>query len=90
MVSSVATVGRDNIFEDVSRELHALFDIAMQDITLEARLYEDLDLDSIDAVDLVVRLQEITKKRIKPDQFKSVRTVQDVVDAVEDLVGDMA
>ena len=90
MVSSVATVGRDNIFEDVSRELHALFDIAMQDITLEARLYEDLDLDSIDAVDLVVRLQEITKKRIKPDQFRSVRTVQDVVDAVEDLVDDMA
>ena len=90
MVSSVATVGRDNIFEHVSRELHALFDIAMQDITLEARLYEDLDLDSIDAVDLVVRLQEITKKRIKPDQFRSVRTVQDVVDAVEDLVDDMA
>ncbi len=82
--------GRDNIFEDVSRELHALFDIALQDITREARLYEDLDLDSIDAVDLVVRLQEITKKRIKPDRFKGVRTVQDVVDAVEELVDDMA
>jgi acyl carrier protein len=81
---------RDDIFRDVSRELRALFDIPEQDITLDARLYEDLDLDSIDAVDLVVRLQEITKKRIKPDQFKSVRTVQDVVDAVEQLVGDMA
>ena len=81
---------RDDIFQDVSRELRTLFDISEQDITLEARLYEDLDLDSIDAVDLVVRLQEITKKRILPDQFKSVRTVQDVVDAVEDLVGDPA
>jgi len=81
---------RDDIFQDVSRELHALFEISEQDITLEARLYEDLDLDSIDAVDLVVRLQEITKKRILPDQFKSVRTVKDVVDAVEDLVGDPA
>ena len=81
---------RDDIFEKISRELHALFDIAEQDITLEARLYEDLDLDSIDAVDLVVRLQEITRKRIKPDQFKSVRTVADVVDAVEELVGDPA
>lgn len=90
MVVNVATVDRDNIFQDVSRELHSLFDIAMQDITLEARLYEDLDLDSIDAVDLIVRLQEITRKRIKPDQFKSVKTVRDVVDAVEDLVGDMA
>lgn len=86
----MAMAGRDDIFQDVTRELHSLFDIAEQDITLEARLYEDLDLDSIDAVDLVVRLQEITRKRIKPDQFKSVRTVKDVVDAVEELVGDMA
>lgn len=82
--------GRDDIFQDVIRELHALFDIEEQDIRLESRLYEDLDLDSIDAVDLVVRLQEITKKRIQPDQFKSVRTVQDVVDAVEELVGSVA
>jgi len=82
--------GRDDIIRDVVRELHALFDIAEQDITLEARLYEDLDLDSIDAVDLVVRLQEITQKRIQPDQFKTVRTVKDVVDAVEELVGNMA
>lgn len=81
---------RDDIFNDVSRELRSLFDIAERDITPEARLYEDLDLDSIDAVDLVVRLQEITKKRIKPDQFKGVRTVRDVVDAVEELVGDAA
>ncbi len=81
---------RDNIFEDVSRELRTLFDIEPQDITLEARLYEDLDLDSIDAVDLIVRLQEITRKRIQPDRFKGVRTVKDVVDAVEELVGDVA
>lgn len=80
----------DDIFNAVSRELHSLFDIEEQDITPEARLYEDLDLDSIDAVDLVVRLQEITKKRIKPDKFKGVRTVRDIVDAVEELVGDAA
>ena len=79
---------RDDIFNDIRREIHALFDIEETDITPEARLYEDLDLDSIDAVDLVVRLQEITRKRIQPDQFKSVRTVADVIDAVEELVGD--
>jgi len=81
---------RDDIFKDVSRELQSLFDLSEQDITLKARLYEDLDLDSIDAVDLVVRLQEITKTRIKPDQFESVRTVDDIVSAVEELVGEMA
>ena len=81
-------VTRPEILEQVSRELQALFELQADDITLEARLYEDLDLDSIDAVDLVVRLQQITKKKIAPEQFKRVRTVQDIVDAVEELVGD--
>jgi len=62
-----------------------LFEVPENNITLEARLSEDLDLDSIDAVDLVVKLQELTGQRIKPDEFKSVRTVQDVVDRVYEL-----
>jgi len=81
-------VTRPEILEQISRELQALFELPKDNITLQARLYEDLDLDSIDAVDLVVRLQEITKKRIRPDQFKGVRTVEDIVDAVEELVSD--
>ena len=52
----------------------------------EARLYEDLELDSIDAVDMIVHLQKKTGKKIKPEEFKAVRTVQDVVDAVERLL----
>lgn len=79
-------VDREQIFAEVSRELQSLFELSEDQITLDARLYEDLDLDSIDAVDLVVRLQEITKKRIKPDQFKSVRTVGDIVAAIEELL----
>ena len=81
-------VDKNQIFADVSRELQSLFDVPEDQITLEARLYEDLDLDSIDAVDLVVRLQELTKKRIQPEQFKSVRTVNDIVAAVEQLLAE--
>ena len=81
-------VTREEILSQVSRELQTLFELSEDEITLEARLYEDLDLDSIDAVDLIVRLQELTKKRIRPDQFKTVRTVSDIVDAVEELVSD--
>lgn len=62
------------------------FEIDAQDITLDANLYEDLDLDSIDAVDLVVKLREITGKKIEPDAFKQVRTVEDVVNEVQRLV----
>ncbi len=88
MGNGIAMMGRDQIFEDVSRELQSLFEISKEDITPEARLYEDLDLDSIDAVDIIVRMQEITKKRIRPDQFKKVRTVEDVVKAIQELVND--
>ena len=62
------------------------FEIDADDISLDAHLYQDLDLDSIDAVDLVVKLREITGKKIEPDAFKQVRTVQDVVNEVEKLL----
>jgi acyl carrier protein len=74
------------IFQEVSTILSKLFEIAPEDIKPEARLYEDLELDSIDAVDVIVHLQKKTGKKIKPETFKSVRTVQDVVDAVENLL----
>lgn len=77
---------QETIYQEVSGLLTKLFEIAPEDISPEARLYEDLELDSIDAVDMVVHLQKKTGARIKPETFKSVRTVQDVVDAVEKLL----
>lgn len=64
------------------------FEIDEQDISLEANLYEELDLDSIDAVDLVVKLREQTGKKIDPESFKKVRTVEDVVVALQALLAD--
>ncbi|WP_369813286.1 MULTISPECIES: acyl carrier protein [Xenorhabdus] len=74
------------ILQEVSQLLVQLFELSPEDITPESRLYEDLELDSIDAVDMVVHLQKKTGRKIKPEAFKSVRTVQDVVDAVEQLL----
>ncbi|KEY58557.1 acyl carrier protein [Serratia sp. DD3] len=74
------------IYQEVSDLLGKLFEISPDDIKPEARLYEDLELDSIDAVDMIVHLQKKTGKKIKPETFKAVRTVQDVVDAVENLL----
>ncbi|CZV40804.1 MULTISPECIES: acyl carrier protein [Enterobacter cloacae complex] len=77
---------QETIYQEVCGLLTTLFEIDPQDISPEARLYEDLELDSIDAVDMIVHLQKKTGKKIKPETFKSVRTVQDVVDAVEQLL----
>jgi acyl carrier protein len=85
-MAEVSALSREQIFRELQRELCTLFELTPEQITPKARLYDDLDLDSIDAVDLAVRLQELTKKRIKPEQFKAVRTVEDVVDAVEQML----
>jgi acyl carrier protein len=56
--------------------------LPMEKLILNARLSDDLDLDSIDAIDLVVKLQEYTGRKISPSEFKSVRTIGDVVDKI--------
>jgi acyl carrier protein len=85
-MANVIALSREQIFSELKRELCALFELTPEQITPKARLYDDLDLDSIDAVDLAVRLQDLTKKRIRPEQFKAVRTVEDVIDAVEQML----
>lgn len=77
---------KNAIYEEIKTLLISLFEVEPDTITPNARLYEDLDLDSIDAVDMIVHLQKKTGKKIKPEIFKSVRTVQDVVNAVEQLL----
>lgn len=79
-------MNKEQIYQEVASLLTSLFEIALEDIYPEARLYEDLELDSIDAVDMVVHLQKRTGRKIKPETFRAVRTVQDVVDAVEQLM----
>ena len=77
---------QEDIFSTLQQLFEELFEIEPEKVTSQARLYEDLDIDSIDAVDLVVRLKEITGKAVEPEQFKSVRTVQDIVDAVDEMI----
>ena len=65
---------REQILEALTHILVDEFEVEADDITLEASLYEELDLDSIDAVDLVIKLQQMTGKKIKPEEFKAVRS----------------
>jgi len=65
---------REQILAMLTTILVDEFEIDAEAITPEANLYEELDLDSIDAVDLVIKLQQLTGKKIQPDEFKSVRT----------------
>lgn len=73
---------QEEIFATLRQIMSEMFELAPDDIVLDANLRQDLDIDSIDAVDLMVRLREITGKRINPEDFKNARTIQDVVDTV--------
>lgn len=73
---------KQEVYDELKQALVELFEIDPEQITPEASLYEDLDIDSIDAIDMVMHFKDKFGKRIEPDSFKNVRTVQDVVDTV--------
>ena len=77
---------RDEIELKLREFLIELFEVDEKLITPNALLAEDLDLDSIDAVDLIVNFQDLIGKKVKADDFKSVQTVSDVVDQIYNVV----
>jgi len=81
---------QDEILHAVVQVLHDTFGIDAARITPEADLYADLDIDSIDAIDLLVKLQKLTGKRLSPDDFKSVRKIKDVVAVIHKRVNEGA
>jgi len=84
----MAKFTKDEIFEELKTILVEELEIAESSVKGDANLFEDLDLDSIDAVDIAVRMQKFTDKKLTPEQFKEIRTVDDVVDAVFELLNE--
>ena len=76
---------KDEIYAKLKETLVNDFDIEEADIKPEANIGVDLDLDSIDAVELIVKMKPLLNGKIEPEDFKSVKTVQDVVDILEPL-----
>ena len=76
--------------EEIEKELKDIlvndFEIDEAKITPDANLFEDLEFDSIDAVALAVRLQDYTQKKISPNNFKQIKTINDVICAIEEIV----
>ena len=76
---------KQQIYDKIHDALIEDFELKPEKVVPEARLYEDLNLDSIDAVDLIVKLKSFIPRNINPDVFKNMRTLQDVVDGIYDL-----
>lgn len=81
---------KEEILSEIAEVLAVEFEIPREKLTADARLYEDLDLDSIDAVDLVVRIQQRTGIKVVAEDFKAIRTLGDVADVIAKLVAEQS
>ena len=82
----ISKFSKKEIFDELKDILQNDLEINENLITGEADLFEDLELDSIDAVDIAVRMQRHTNKKLSPEEFKKIRTVDDVVNTVWTLI----
>lgn len=73
---------RDEILARVADALTELFDIERDAVRLDARLREDLELDSLDAVDLAAHMQSLTGRRIDDKDLRRIRSVGDIVEVI--------
>ena len=77
---------KDQIRAEVITAMVELFELEPERITPAARLYDDLEIDSIDAIDLIDRLRQVSGRKISAEQFRSVRTIDDLVDSLHQLL----
>ena len=75
----------DEIMERIRATLVELFDLEPEEITPKARLFEDLEIDSIDVVDLMDHVRRFTGQKVTAEDFRSVRTVGDLIVVIERL-----
>ena len=73
---------REDVFERIVEVLSDSFEIEKSKIKPESTLYEELDLDSIDAIDIFTQLREMTGRRPDPAEARNVRTVDQLIDFV--------
>lgn len=75
---------REKVDSFVREVLENDFSINLEDnkLTDETNLFEELDLDSIDAVDIVVRVQKQFEVTLTPEDFKEVRNYGGLLDVI--------
>jgi acyl carrier protein len=78
-------MNREELFLKIREILVEQFDVEEAHVSMDADLYDELQMDSIDAVDLLVQLKELTGEKIAPEKFREVRTIGDVLDALTAL-----
>lgn len=77
---------RSEVIEKVNKVLIDGFEINVQKLKPESHLYHDLGIDSLDAVDMLVFLEEQTGMQVKGEWFRSVRRLDDIYNVMENVL----
>ena len=85
---SLGVLSKEEILSRVTDVLVRSFELDPGAVLPTAHLFDDLDLDSIDAIDLVVGLEESIGLKVGEEDLVRIRIVQDVVDLVHRELGD--
>lgn len=85
-------MSRDEIKEMVNSILMEEFEKDSAELTEDANLFEDLELDSLDGIDLIVALEKAVKNKtgkdfkIEEEKAKNLKTVGSIYDIIQELI----
>lgn len=77
---------QEYVYQHITRILHEQFDLDPSSMTRETDLRADLDIDSIDAVNILIELKSLTAKKVAIENFHQIKTIGDLVDVVYELL----
>ncbi|MDD5223242.1 MAG: acyl carrier protein [bacterium] len=77
---------QEEIYEMIKYYFVEQFEVPQEKISFSAKLFEELGLDSIDALDMIGMLEEKLNIEIDEEKIKNIRTVKDVVDYVSSII----
>jgi len=80
-----SVVASSEVIEKVNQVMHSGFEIPLEDLRPEAHVFNDLGLDSLDAIDMVVHLEDQLGIKVDGERFMTVRTMQDIYQLVQEL-----
>ena len=77
---------KEEIFVGIQNILVEIFELEADSIRLDSHIYEELDLDSLDAVELAVRLETETGIKLQEEDLRTIRTIADAVDVIHQKI----
>ena len=82
-------MNRDKIIQLINKIFVDKFELDSHDLTPEKKIFEDLELDSLDIVDLITGLQHTFQIPLRDNKdLLQIRTLQDVYDLVEKIIAE--